>query len=243
MKPFVLITFYRSLITLAMICLPATSIRASWLVYDELSTNGYAAGFSRTNVASALVSALSSDHVTNSIPTTAPAMAQIVALIGSGGGSGGSQAIYTYSGNPIGIVSGSAAVNLCWDSLNKIWWLQIGTGTGGWTASTPSFTSFNPYGFKQFGYELRINDTNYPDFNALTNAILRLTVSNSAAQTMTNTGNVFVGNFTGNSRITNSTLVWYVTNNTPTVAMPDGSLCTVTDGRFYVRTNSTWVQK
>ncbi len=41
--------------------------------------------------------------------------------------------------------------------------------------------------------------------------------------------------------VTNGGLVWYVTNNTPTASLPDGSISTTTDGRFFVRSNKTWV--
>jgi hypothetical protein len=41
--------------------------------------------------------------------------------------------------------------------------------------------------------------------------------------------------------ITNGGLVWYVTNNTPTATLPNGSIATTTDGRFFVRSNSTWI--
>ncbi len=44
-----------------------------------------------------------------------------------------------------------------------------------------------------------------------------------------------------NGTITNGGLIWYVTNNTPSASMPNGSIATTTDGRFFVRSNSTWV--
>lgn len=43
--------------------------------------------------------------------------------------------------------------------------------------------------------------------------------------------------------ITNNGIVWLVTNNTPSTALPNGSLASVTDGRLFVRSNSTWVLK
>ena len=42
-------------------------------------------------------------------------------------------------------------------------------------------------------------------------------------------------------RVTNGGVVWFVTNNTPNEALPDGSLASVTDGRFYTRTNGVWI--
>lgn len=41
--------------------------------------------------------------------------------------------------------------------------------------------------------------------------------------------------------ITNSGTIWLSTNATPTSALPNGSIATVTDGRFFVRSNSAWV--
>lgn len=218
---------------------------AASVKYTELTTNTVDAAFGTTNVVNNVVAALNSSAATNTVSASAPSMAAIVALINSGGG-GGNGGIYTYAGNPLGIVAGQSSVNLCWDSLNKLWWVQVGTGTGGWAVATPSYTSFDGYYFQQYGYSMRLNPTNYADKPTVTNIVLSLTVSNSAALSFTNTGNVFVGNFTGNGSITNGGAggpVWYVTNNTPTLAYPNGSICTVTDGRFYVRTNAAWVQK
>jgi hypothetical protein len=45
--------------------------------------------------------------------------------------------------------------------------------------------------------------------------------------------------FTGGT-ITNGATVWLSTNATPNTPLPDGSIATVTDGRLFVRTNSTW---
>jgi hypothetical protein len=45
-----------------------------------------------------------------------------------------------------------------------------------------------------------------------------------------------------NGMITNGGLVWYVTHGTPAANLPDGSIATTTDGRFFVRSNSTWVR-
>lgn len=41
--------------------------------------------------------------------------------------------------------------------------------------------------------------------------------------------------------ITNGNVCWYVTNNTPTMPLPDGSICTAGNGKFFVRKNSAWV--
>lgn len=43
--------------------------------------------------------------------------------------------------------------------------------------------------------------------------------------------------------VTNMAMVWHATNATPSLAYSNGSIATVSDGRFYVRTNDTWVQK
>ena len=40
--------------------------------------------------------------------------------------------------------------------------------------------------------------------------------------------------------ITNNGLIWYSTHSTPTLDLPNGSICTVSDGRFFVRSNSIW---
>jgi len=43
--------------------------------------------------------------------------------------------------------------------------------------------------------------------------------------------------------ITNHGLIWYSSDNTPILALPNGSICTVSDGRFYIRSNSNWILK
>lgn len=44
---------------------------------------------------------------------------------------------------------------------------------------------------------------------------------------------------------TNNGMVWAaaITNNTPAIALPNGSICTTTNGQFYVRSNAAWVVK
>lgn len=41
--------------------------------------------------------------------------------------------------------------------------------------------------------------------------------------------------------VTNNGTVWLSTNATPSEPKPNGSFATMTDGRFYLRTNSAWV--
>jgi hypothetical protein len=73
-------------------------------------------------------------------------------------------------------------------------------------------------------------------------------------------GRVRRGGFTGNGTldlsvglqtrtltVTNDAIgaaaLWLFTNNTPSLNAPNGSLCTTTDGRFFVRSNGVWVLK
>jgi hypothetical protein len=43
--------------------------------------------------------------------------------------------------------------------------------------------------------------------------------------------------------VTNNSLVWLSTNAAPSIALPNGSICTTTAGGFYVRSNNVWVPK
>lgn len=64
-------------------------------------------------------------------------------------------------------------------------------------------------------------------------------------QTGVTLGGAFAGSFAGNgAALTNAFGArWFVTNATPTFDAPNGSLCTTTQGRFYVRSNGVWVLK
>ncbi len=93
--------------------------------------------------------------------------------------------------------------------------------------------------------------TNYavlPTGVGLTNALTPLNATNALNASLrngsftTNIGNI--GKIVANgSMVTNGALIWFTTNATPTTVLPNGSLCTVTDGRLFVRTNSTWLAK
>lgn len=63
-------------------------------------------------------------------------------------------------------------------------------------------------------------------------------------------GDVYARNLTvsqilsvGGGIITNGTTIWasVATNDVPTVDLPNGSICTTTNGSFYVRSNGVWV--
>src|SRR5207244_821565 len=42
--------------------------------------------------------------------------------------------------------------------------------------------------------------------------------------------------------VTNNGTIWFSTNGTPTLSLPNGSICTVSDGSLFLRTNSTWTR-
>jgi hypothetical protein len=73
---------------------------------------------------------------------------------------------------------------------------------------------------------------------------------NTVAVSMTNAANQYSGRFLSITNasygvITNNGLVWMslITNNTPAWALPNGSICTTTNGQLFVMSNAVWVLK
>lgn len=58
-------------------------------------------------------------------------------------------------------------------------------------------------------------------------------------------GNVNTGNLNVTGIFTNNGLVWISlkTNGAPVIAAPSGSICTTTNGQFFVRSNTVWLLK
>ncbi len=68
-------------------------------------------------------------------------------------------------------------------------------------------------------------------FSTNTHGVVTPTLVNDAVVTNNLQGGMF----------TNFGVVWYATNGTPQVALPNGSLCLQTSGQMWLRTNSAWV--
>lgn len=85
---------------------------------------------------------------------------------------------------------------------------------------------------------MRWMDGNFYMTNGITGASSKIDTNGNFS-----TSGTISGTFTG--AITNNGIVWFSlkTNGIPNITAPSGSICTTTNGQFFVRSNTVWVLK
>lgn len=113
--------------------------------------------------------------------------------------------------------------------------------TSGTITTALGFTPLTPTESTNAANQAALNATNTLN-TSLRAALAQTNVFDGRA--FTNIGTVGHPGAGVSSFLTNGALVWFVTNAAPgNTVLANGAICSVTDGTFWVRTNSTWVRK
>ena len=133
------------------------------------------------------------------------------------------------------------------DGANNVFH-NSGIGGGAWNYIYGSLTAYIPGGYantiSNAEYSLALGSRNL--LSASTTFALGTDNTNSTANSISigfaNKGIRITGDgaVTVNTIISNNGTAWLSTNNIPAAPLPNGSLATVTDGRFFLRNNGNW---